>query len=102
MQGAHLGGCDGRDERSAEATAVVAQRHREDGLEVLYTSEPVPAAVWSPPSTTSLPHLMNVPTKDRPEREKKEIYAGPSMGSGEKPRDLFPSLPLNSGNPSCM
>ena len=73
MQGAHLGGCDGHGERSAEATAAVAQRHREDGLEVLYTDEPVPAAGVSPTYIGSLPRLMNVPTKDRPEREERDI-----------------------------
>ena len=73
MQGAHLGGCDGHGEWSAEATAAVAQRRREDGLEVLYTGEPIPAAGVSPTYTGSLPRLMNVLTNDRPEREERDI-----------------------------
>ena len=73
MQGSHLGGCNGHDERRTEATTTVAQRHWEDGLEVLYTGEPVPAAVVSPTYTGSLPRLMNVPTMARPEREERDL-----------------------------
>ena len=73
MQGAHLGGCDGHGKWSAEATAAVVQRHWEDGLEVLYTGEPIPAAGVSPTYTGSLPRLMNMPTKDRLEREERDI-----------------------------
>ena len=43
---------------------------------MLYSGEPVPAAVVSPTYTGSLPRLMNVPTKDRPEREEKRPMQG--------------------------